>query len=168
MASEIKIPAGVRTVGKVCTWKGKFRVYWTDVDGKDHSKTFATDAVAEKWRKLALEAAAQRAQLATNALDFRAPDGTTGWWSDLLARLAWELVTSDDAGAKNQLRKDLSTIGAASKAIKPLVDQADIERRISEMEDLLAEVRAKRKTGAGTRGTFGPAPDGVGPEPAIY
>ena len=132
---------------------------WWDLVGNKHTKSVPSEAAGERFRELSQELIDHRSALETAAVQFREPDGTTVWWSELLSAMAHRLVTCTDQADKDTIRKDLQAIGNASKAIKPLVDQADIDKRIAEMEAMLDEVVARRRHGAGTRGKIDPNPE---------
>jgi hypothetical protein len=125
-----------------------------DLAGAKHSRTFKTDIAAQDWANGCRSIIEQRAVETDASIEFRTPDGTTIWWTDLLSELAYRIVTAADIGEKDELRKDIAAISNGSKAVKSLIDMSEIEKRVALMEEDMAGIRAKRQNGAGVEGSF--------------
>ena len=80
-----------------------------------------------------------------------APRTSRGWFK-LLSSLAAELVNEDNVALKKELRADLQAVANASRAVKALYDQGELERRVQAMEGRLKQIRRARKHDLGTRG----------------
>tara|TARA_R100001530_G_scaffold92045_1_gene63950 strand:- start:51 stop:953 length:903 start_codon:yes stop_codon:yes gene_type:complete len=153
-----KVPPRLRWVGKRAypqqTGKGGWIVRMRDYDGGDHSQWCKTEDEAIDFIEACRLSIAEESSIEKVSVDIGPFDGTLIWWTTALGRLASALVEVTDMSTKESIRKDLVAIGGASKSIKPLLDQGKLEKRMAEVEMQLSEVRAKRKHGAGTRGTF--------------
>jgi len=153
--SDARIPSDVRWVGNPGRKRdNSWQVPWVDLAAKKHSRTFRTDISAQEWANGCKALVEQRAIETDASIDFREPDGSTIWWTDLLSQLAYRIVTAQDIGEKEELRKDMSAVANGSKAVKGLIDMSEIERRVLIMEEDMAGIRAKRQNGAGVEGSF--------------
>jgi len=142
---------------------GKWQVTVGDMAGKALNRAFEIEAKAQDY--------AEGARARISAVDgTRFGDGEDpliidipdhdetgqdiGWYQTAGRVVLKAMLACADPVRREILRKDLAAISSVQKGVKAIVDQGKLEKRIAEVEGQLGEVRAKRRYGAGTRGTF--------------
>jgi len=151
MSRKSVAPNDIRWVSGVNKWRDKFQVQWRDrTANKKHSRTFRIESEAEAFR------AACAAKIAEtdpgqgshgfmledfpNYEEWEAQGKSSQWWRRVYGRLVDELLRTDDLERQATIRKHITAISSAGKGARVFIDQAEIERRITEMEEALAEV----------------------------
>jgi len=158
---KTKIPSDCRKVYGPYEKGDKWQVPWDDVQGNRHSPSFKALSEATEFRDGCAKIEAAFHEVRKIGIEFREPDGTITWWADLIARLAYDMVTSNDLSKADHLGELLTKTGSASKAMKTFIDNSAIEKRIETLEQHDKEIaRQKRSTRvSGTRGKVLPIRD---------
>lgn len=129
---------------------GGYRVRWTE-DGKGRSKRFPDEQTAREF---------MRQEPSAPPGSTPAPDGSSTWWGDRLAGIAYQLLEAEaagDAGRANELRATARAISSLAIAAKGHVDTSALEKRLSKLELEDKEKRATRKHGARAQRTARPS-----------
>jgi|FLOH01.1.fsa_nt_gi hypothetical protein len=141
---------------------GSWQVTVADMAGKPQTRTFKVEARAQEYA----DGANERKSISpigtedgNDPLIIDIPDHDEtgqdiGWYQTAGRVVLKAMLACADPVRREILRKDLAAISSVQKGVKAIVDQGKLEKRIAEVEGQLGEVRAKRRYGAGTRGTF--------------
>ena len=123
-------------------------------DGQTHNRSFAMLARAEDF-VVECSAAIEPDPVAPPGKRRKvyAPKGSAGWVKLLAAKTA-ELCNSDNPFDRKELRLDLAAIAGASKAVKGLLDNTEIESKVAEIEKKQAKIDSTAKHGTGAQRSY--------------
>lgn len=126
---------------------GSWQITVEYTDGSVSNKTRSSKASIEQL-KTKIDSEILAAEEA-GAVEREYPDydGTVTWWSSLLAKMSKEVYARP---RDPDLRNGLKAIASAATSAKGLYDISDMEARLKETEQFIAEIRAARDLGTRT------------------
>ena len=113
----------------------KYRLRWEDSDGSKHSKIYPDAQSAQS--------AAEEILGTVPSTEVPAYDGTSTWWSNLLAKAAREVA---ETGSEAVMRK-ARTLSALAGASAKHVDISASEKRLAELEAAYKKKEAAKGKG---------------------
>ncbi len=155
---------------------GKWQVTVGDLSGKPHNRAFKIEARAHEYADKArlrvvivapIDPDSGDDPLVVTVEDTDPERRDVGWYQKCSRVVLKAMLACADPVRRDILRKDLAAISSVQKGVKAIVDQGKLEKRMAEVEAQLGEVRAKRKHGAGTRGTFRRSRAGTRPSKSV-
>lgn len=134
------------------TKAGSYQIKVRTTDGKGHCRGFPSFDAAQAYRDELMSNVVPPSMPAKLTEDVAPYDGTVTWWSDLLGKIAYRIVTCENVKERDELRRDLNIFARAGQSVKSLIDAGTLETRMAAIEKKQREIRTRKQHGAGSRG----------------